>query len=280
LSNIRSALLASLASLLCAAASASEPVRIVSLNVCADQLLLELADREQIVALTHLSMDSEASYNHALATDIPQTQSSAEEVLALNPSLVIAGSYGQKHTIALLRKQGVHVEQMPIAQNLEGVLDNIRLMGTWLGKEQQSAQLVDSLQQRIDNLPAPGESRPLAAKFEANGYTVGASTLTGQMLDLAGFENIATHIGITHYGKITLESLLLRAPEVLIDSPYAEGAYSRAQALPKHPALRRSKLAPDVIRLLVNTTICAGPWTIDNLETLAQKRLDMQENSK
>ena len=260
-------------------AQAAEPVRVVSLNVCADQLLLELASPEQITALTHLATDSDAAYHHKRAVGYAQTRRTAEEVLALAPTLVIAGSFGQDHTIALLRQQGLRVEKMPIAQTLEEMFENIVLVGDWLGKNNKGELLVASLKRRLKLLPSTQSPQPLAAIFDANGYTVGESSLRGQMLTLAGFDNLATQIGVTHYGKIPLESLLVKAPDVLIDSPYSEGTYSRAQALPKHPALRRSQLAPVVIPLEVNSTICAGPWTIDNIETLAKHRLSMQTSS-
>lgn len=258
---------------------AQQPVRVVSLNVCADQLLLELASPDQITALTRLSTDSDASYHHQRAVGYAQTRKTAEEVLALEPTLVIAGSFGQDHTIALLRQQGLQVEKMRIAQTLEEMFDNIILVGDWLGKKDKGRLLVASLKRRLKQLPSTQQPQPLAAIFDANGYTVGDSSLRGQMLTLAGFDNLATQIGVSHYGKIPLESLLVRAPKVLIDSPYAEGTYSRAQALPEHPALRRSQLAPEVIPLRVNSTICAGPWTIDNIETLAKQRLSMQASS-
>jgi len=268
-----------LLSALVAPARAVEPIRVVSLNVCADQLLLELARPAQIVALTHLSTDSDASYHYQRAVGYPQTRRTAEEVLALEPTLVIAGSYGQDHTIALLRQQDLHVEQMPIAQTLEDMFNNILLVGSWLDKSEQAEQLVAELKTRLQQLPDQQEAKPLAAIFDANGYTVGASSLRGQMLELAGFENLANRIGISHYGKISLESLLAHQPQVIVDSPYAAGTYSRAQALPQHPALRRSALAPETVPLRVNSTICAGPWTIDNIETLAKRRTTMQDTT-
>lgn len=275
--SARATLLAmSLASALFAPARAAEPVRVVSLNVCADQLLLELAHPDQIVALTHLATDSDASYHYQRAVAYPQTRRTAEEVLALQPTLVIASSYGQDHTIALLRQQGLQVEKMPIAQTLDEVFENIERVGAWLDKERQGKQLVLKLKAQLLQLPEQKRPRPLAAIFDANGYTVGNSSLRGQMLELAGFDNLASNIGIERYGKISLESLLAHKPQVIVDSPYASDTYSRAQALPKHPALRLSKLAPDVIPLRVNSTICAGPWTIKNIETLAKSRVSMQ----
>lgn len=261
---------------LTAPAQATSAVRIVSLNVCADQLLLELADPEQILALTHLATDSDASYHHRRAIRHGQTRRTAEEVLALNPTLVIAGSFGQNHTIALLRQQNLSVEKMPIAQTLDAVFENILQVGDWLEKKEQSQQLVAQLKARLNNLPPQQPPRPLAVVFDANGYTAGSSSLRGQMLELAGFDNLASNIGISHYGKISLESLLAQKPQVIVDSPYAEGSYSRGQALTQHPALRHSALAPETIPLAVNSTICAGPWTIDNIEALANHRIRLQ----
>lgn len=253
--------------------------RVVSMNVCADQLLLELADAEQIVALSELSRHADASFHHVRAEQFPNTLPTAEQVLALQPSLVIASNFGQQHTIALLRQQGIRVEEMPIAQTLDEVFLNIRQLSLWLDQSKKGDALVAILKRRIESLANPVPPKPLAAIFDANGYTVGKHSLRGQMLELAGFDNMANTLGIQSYGKISLESLLVNTPAAIVDSPYATGTWSRAQALPLHPALRRSKFAPKVISLAVNSTICAGPWTIDNIEILTNQRIKMQNSA-
>src|SRR3546814_16458732 len=74
----------------CSVAAAAQPRRIVSMNMCADQLLIELADRGQIAALTELSRDPVLSFHAARAPSYPVADSSAEDVLMMRPDLVVS----------------------------------------------------------------------------------------------------------------------------------------------------------------------------------------------
>src|SRR5690606_39297055 len=62
-------------------AEAAAPRRIVSINACADQLLLALADRQQILALTHYARDPNMSFYADRAQGLPTIRGDAEQVL-------------------------------------------------------------------------------------------------------------------------------------------------------------------------------------------------------
>ncbi|MGH6782919.1 MAG: ABC transporter substrate-binding protein, partial [Sphingomonadaceae bacterium] len=63
----------------------ARPQRIVSLNLCADQYLMALADPQQIAALTPFARDPDMSAGAAMARKLPVARGHAEEVLARNP---------------------------------------------------------------------------------------------------------------------------------------------------------------------------------------------------
>lgn len=258
------------------AAHAEPPQRIVSINLCADQLLLLLADPEQISALTHLSHEPAASLFHDKALAYPTTKGLAEEVLPYQPDLVIAGEYGGIHTTTLLTKLGIRVEKLPIAENLDATLSNIRLIATLVGHPERGEAIVTHMQQRLATLSPRPEHPPLAAVYDPNGYSVGINSLRGQAIALAGWRNAGDELGISSYGSLSLESMVRIKPDALIDSPYTLNTYSRAEALSKHPALRGSKLHPHTITLPSNQTICEGPWLVDAIIQLQQERLALQ----
>jgi len=250
--------------------------RLVSINLCADQLLLELADPPQLASLSRLAHDAAASHHRERALAIPINDAQAEPVLALAPDAVIAGEYSSHYTVKLLEASGLTVHRLPIANSVDEVLDNLVTVGDWIGQPLRARQRVAALRQRLaavseaplsDDAPAP-----LAAVYDPNGYTVGPGSLRGDLLRRAGYRNVAEEAGIDGYGRLSLESLLMRAPDVLIDSPFSPGTWSRAQALSLHPALRQRGLAPTIITLSSADTICGGPWSIDLIERLARER--------
>ena len=275
----------------CHAANAAPAVLpdVVSINLCADQLLLELAAPDQIRSLSKLAVDPAASHHVARAAGLPTNDGGAEPVLALDADVVIVGEYSDRYTVRLLEARGQEVRTLPLADSVGGVLDNLQLVGDWIGRGDAARALVASLQARLDVVAAsnaleaaeaadPTPERPhapAAAVYDPNGYTVGPGTLRGEMLARAGFANVAEAAGIAGYGSLSLESVLRHAPDVLIDSPFSPGTWSRAQALSLHPALRSRGLRPDVITLASADTICGGPWTVTLIERLADERRDI-----
>lgn len=265
--------LALLVGLLASASNAyAAPQRIVSINLCADQLLMLLAEPEQIKAITHLSHEVSASYFYQQALHYPATKGLAEEILPYQPDLVIAGEYGQFHTTALLKQLGIRVETLPIANDLDTVFSNILKIAALSGHAAKGEKIVNELKQRLAKLEPISDQPPLAAVYEPNGYTVGAESLRGQMLTLAGWKNAGELAGVTSYGILDLETMVSLKPAALIDSPYSLNTYSRAEALARHPALMKTKLKPHVIRLPSASTICDGPWVVDLIEQLQHER--------
>lgn len=258
-----------------AVANEPAPKRIVSINLCADELLLLLADPQQISALTHLSHDQGASYFQTKALTYPTTTGLAEEVLPFKPDLVIAGEFGGIQTVNLLKKLGVRVETLPLANNMQQVFSNIELIAQLSGHPERGAAIVQTMQKRLAKLTPAETNPPLAAVYDPNGYTVGPESLRGQSMTLAGWRNAGELAGVRDYGSLSLETMVRLQPEALIDSPYTLNTYSRAEALAQHPALRGTGLHPKIISVPSNMTICDGPWILDTIETLQAQRLNL-----
>lgn len=272
-------LLAIIALLCCNVVRATEVTnklpKIASINMCSDQLVLLLAEPEQILSLSYLSHDAAGSYLYRKAREYPTNRGESEQMLSLQPDIVIAGQYSAKHTVKLLSEQGVRIETLPIANSLDDLYANIVNVAKWVGQEPKGQRIIKGLKERVVAqqiaLSYDVDTNPTAAYYGANGYTVGPKTLRGQALELSGWTNAAAQQGIEFFGALALESMVKVAPQAIIDSPYSEG-YSRAHQLLKHPALKASGLDPMVINIPSPQTICAGPWTVDMIELLFEKR--------
>ncbi|MBX2835966.1 MAG: ABC transporter substrate-binding protein [Gammaproteobacteria bacterium] len=247
---------------------------VVSINLCADQLTLVLAEPVQILSLSHLSHEEGGSVYVDLAKRYPTNTGLVEQVLPLQPDIVIAGQYTSRYTLRMLEAVGLRVEILPIADSIESMLGNITNLSIWLGQSRKGEALVKKLRQRVEALSSESLShRPRAAVYDPNGYTVGENSLRGEVLELAGWHNVASDVGITRYGQISLETLLILNPDATIESPYSPDTWSRAQALSLHPAIKSRGLDADVIQVPSAQTICGGPWTVDLIEQLRLKVL-------
>jgi len=257
-----------------------DSLRVASINLCADQLVLLLADKEQIVSVSNLSHDGAGSYFFKRAKNYKPNNGSAETIIRLQPDVVIAGQYSNPHTVRLLQDAGLQVQVLPIETSVDSVLENIVRVADWVGQSPRGAEWVSKLKVRLSRLKPAAEPKPIAAVYDPNGYTTGSSTLRGEMMSLAGWGNAASLAGIESYGKLTLEQLIHLKPVALIESPYSPGTYSRAQTMSQHPALYQSGLDPHVINVPSRMTVCGGPWTIDVIEQLQAERLTLQHHEQ
>src|SRR6185436_17792881 len=80
------------------AAPADAPPRLVSMNVCTDQLLLTLADPEQILGLSRFARDGWQAGKAADIARYPVLSGAAEDVLVIKPDIVVASAFDKRAT--------------------------------------------------------------------------------------------------------------------------------------------------------------------------------------
>ncbi len=249
--------------------AAEQPRRVVSINLCTDQLLLMLGEPGQIASVSHLAREPNSSYMAEQAARYPVNHARAEEILALKPDLILAGAYTDRSLIMLLKRLGYRVEPFPLASSIEDIRGNIRRMAGLIGREAAGAEMIEAMDQRLDYIKQQRPAiHPRAAFYQPNGYTGGIHTLQHSALELAGWENIAAEEGVVGYGAIDLERLVLARPLQLFTSSYAPGTHSRGQQLLQHPILERLTRGREPVEVAYKYWICGGPMIADAVEIL------------
>ncbi len=245
------------------------PERVVSINLCTDQLAMLLAAPGQLLSVSHLARDPRSSTMIEEAAAYPVNHASAEEVFLLNPDLVLAGSFTAPATLALLDRLGVPVVQLRPASSLDDVGAHIRLIGAALGREEAAEEMAVGFEADLAALSADPPHRPRAALYGANGYTSGADSLPGQVLRAVGFDNVATELGLSGGGMLALEQLILADPDVIIGGSRYPG-HSRAEDVPRHPALRELRAGGE--GLSDADWVCGTPHVLRAVTRLAAAR--------
>jgi iron complex transport system substrate-binding protein len=258
-------------SMLFAAAAGAEPRRVLSLNLCTDQLVLALADADAVVGVTRAARDCRYSAACAAAARVPVVQGTAEEVVALRPDLIVAGESGATTALAVARRLGVQTLVLPSADTLAAIRDQIGVLAQALGRSERGRALKAAFDRRLALVPSPAGPRPVAAIYQPNGFTSGAGSLADAVLARAGLSNYATEQHLGRAAAIPLEYLVLHPPDLLITDA-EEGAPSLAESMLWHPALRDAFPARRV-QIPASDWICGGPATLDALERLVQARL-------
>jgi iron complex transport system substrate-binding protein len=228
---------AALAILLAAAASrAEQPNRIVSANLCADRLVMALADRDRIVSLSKFATDPSLSTVAEQARGIPLNHADAEEIAASHPDLVIFGQYTQKASSDMLKGLGYQVYMLPHPRDLAGMRKTIRDLAARLGVPERGEALVNDIDTQINALPAHKPSR--AVFYAAGGWTTGKPSLADDLLHHFGAVNLASEAGIGTNGTLPLEKLIASAPDLIVVETMGDKTQvSLAEQLLEHPAL-------------------------------------------
>ena len=119
-----------------------KPRRIVSLNMCVDELVLRLADPQSIASVTWLSRDPTNSNVAALAARIPINHGLAEEIIPLKPDLVIAGVYTARTAVAMLKRVGIPVAEIDVPESLDDVRRQIREVAALVGERDKGEAII------------------------------------------------------------------------------------------------------------------------------------------
>ncbi|MEX0923642.1 MAG: ABC transporter substrate-binding protein [Rhodovibrionaceae bacterium] len=251
-----------------APAAGAAPQRVVSLNLCTDELLLLLAGRERIAAVSALADDPVYSPATELAEGLPETHGTAEEVLRLAPDLVLASRYSPSFTLELLRGQGIPVVLVEQPDSLADSRQNLRQVAKALGMEAEGETLLADFDARLRDAAAKAENLPgrRGLVLQARGYTHGAGSLIGELLALAGIENIAAELGYRGWAQIPLETLLRQQPEVIVVESQGQGDRSLAAAVLRHPAL--NSLDAEIVAVPERLWACGSPFLAESLERI------------
>jgi len=249
---------------------AAPPQRIVSINLCTDQLLLMLVAPERIASISALSLDPHSSYMAQAAEGHRLNHGKAEELLPLQPDLVLASGFAARPAVELMRRLGHRVEVLPLASDLDGIRDNIRRLAGLVGEDEKGERLIREMEQRLKNVTTNlPQQRPRGIFYQPRGYTSGQNTLQDEAMRLAGWSNVAAEVGISGYSSIGLEQLLMAQPEQIFTSSYAPGTSSLAQRQLQHPVIRRLTRLRPMVEIDYRLWICDGPMFADAVEALA-----------
>jgi iron complex transport system substrate-binding protein len=257
---------------------AAKPQRIASLNVCTDQLVIALAERSRIATVTFLAPNPDTSFYYREAKGLPINRGAAEEVLALKPDLIVAGTYTTPATTALLKKLGHRVELFDPDDSLKRMRKNIRRMALLLGESEKAEQLISNMDRRLAAVVQAGmKQQPVAVIFRANGFTMGKHSLINDILTLAGFRHLSAEMAMDQAGFLPLEKMIAADPALIIFGQYKPNHPSIAHQLLEHPALksllasRAGGKSRDSIIIPSNLWNCGGPFIAEAVEMLARK---------
>ncbi len=251
--------------LLFAQPARAEPRRIVSLDYCADQFVLALADRDQIAALSRGSRRDD-SYYRERAAGIRQTRGTLEEVLALRPDLIVRNWGGPWDAERVYARFGVPVLQVGDSPNFPLAREDVLDASRTIGHAERGAAIARDLGTRLARLAMHRSGAPVMY-LSGGGAVAGSGTMIDSVISAAGGRNIHTDAS---WQVLPLERLV-QAPPALIALGFFDTSRDRMNAWSpsRHPAVRRALANARTVSLPTAAISCEAWYAIDAAETIA-----------
>jgi len=230
-----------------AASMPAKPVRVMSLKICTDALLLDLLPPARIASVTFMAQEPAALRFWPQAARVAVNHGSAEEILATRPDLILTDPYMPASMRTLLAKSGARVLEVPPAENFQQIRAVTRMVARALGETARGEALIARMDRELAAVRARRPAKPVrVAEWGNGGYVPGAGGLFGAMLDAAGGASIVKG-GMGYYD---VEALIAADPDVLVYGDTYRGTASLRSDQDNHPALmkryagRRIRYAP------------------------------------
>jgi len=238
-----------------AASAWAEPVlvRVVSVTVGTDELLLALAEPGQVAALSHLATEKEFSAVAEEASRYPKlARGDAEAILKFNPTLVLAANYTPAELVELVRRTGVRVIVFAHYNTLDESNANLRLLARELGGEApaRAERIVADCEARVRALALKlaGVKPVRVIAPSTYGVIAGADTTFQDKCDHAGAVNLASTLGklVGHQAPPNEQMLAWPIDRVVVAGDTLEVALAPFREIPPYqfmPAVKEGRAA-------------------------------------
>jgi iron complex transport system substrate-binding protein len=262
----------------------SLPNKIISLAPSATEIAFALGLDDKVVGVDSYS-DYPYNFTAWIAagnmTSIGDFSAPNMEVIAsLEPDLILATGGVQGPTIDTMRELGYKVLVLNPA-NINGVLQNIELVGNATGKTVEAKTLIDSISSRIDavvNKVASANSNP-TVYYEVwydptSLWTAGSKAWQNELIVKAGGINIFADQDLDYF-QSSAEAVIERSPDVILlpEEGMGKGApfWVSLDAVKARPGWSSISAVQNdrLVKVDSNTIARAGPRVADIIEDLA-----------
>ena len=194
-----------------------DPDRVVVLAPSAAQTMWELDEEGSVVGLPTGPTTAylEGSGNRTDVTNQDGTVN-REQVVGLEPDLVLAPNIVPNETVSQLRDAGLTVYKVDFGRSLDSITTKVSLFGRFTGACERAAQVNEEFNASLEEIRADApEDRPRVAYFFFN-VTASKGTFIHDAIETAGGDNIAADVGDRPYPPLSDEIVAERNPQWVV----------------------------------------------------------------
>jgi iron complex transport system substrate-binding protein len=259
------------------------PETIISLAPSSTEIAFALGLGDKIVGVTqYCNYPPEALDKPKIGGFSPtEVDVSMEQIVAINPDLILATETHLSEVVPKLEQfvpDSTILVLKTLTEDFDVVFDAINLVGECTGTEDEAAQIVAGMKQRIEavtnktgNLSDSERPRVLYIVWHDPIFAIGGGTLGNTLIEAAGGVNVfQDQAGAP---VVDLETVIARNPQVIL----ASGAMGAGLDLPYQFALNEDRLK--VVDARINNRVYPvnddltgrpGPRIVEALEQLAK----------
>ncbi|WP_322795594.1 ABC transporter substrate-binding protein [Tepidiforma sp.] len=231
------------------------PRRIHTMSAGIDEITLSLVTLDRVVGVGSATKNPDITFLAPYVQGLPTVAREPEPVIRLSPELVIATPTQRAELVVAIEKVGIPVIQLDLDPTPAGRINAILLLGYIYGEEERAIALADEVAARYGALVSvtsakPESQKPVVAsltKYTAL-YIAGSGTTGDGIITSAGGRNGGTMAGVKGNKQITLETVVLANPDIIIiPMPAKQGEAFKAELLGEPvlqgvPAIRNGKV--------------------------------------
>ena len=193
-----------------------QPDEIVTLNPSAAQTMWEIGAEDRVTGVSQYAMYLDGAEERTDITD-EEGGTSVEQVIDLEPDLVLAPNTIPEDTVDQLRTEGdLTVYHFESATSIDDVREKTELIGQLVGECEGAEDTVAWMDDELEEVADRIEGEEPTIYFEFFETTAGQDTFQDDVLSTAGGENVAAAAGIEGWGQMSQEQLAEQNPDWLL----------------------------------------------------------------
>ena len=203
------------------------PKRIVTLSMSTDEVMLGLVESSRMAAVNGLLDDPVSSNVTELVKTVPKRigNPTVEEIMALQPDLVIVPDWGDLTMVPSLREAGLRVVVCKGARNLAEIRETITLLAAAAGVSQRGEKLLAMMDEKLTGIQEkvakiPQEERKTVVLISLMAGYGGLGSSFDEACRYAGVVNGRAELGIRDFQVMTKEQLVQIDPDILFLPTY------------------------------------------------------------
>lgn len=253
-------------------AAAAPPARVASINLSADEVLVDILPPGRLVGVTRFADDADDSN---VAGRVPAAayrfaKADLERLVALRADLVVVSEYTDADFLALVERSGIRSYRMRGLGSLAGIRAALLALGEAVGEPAAAQRLVAEYDRKLHALArAVAGVRQPRVLYWSQGVTAGAGTTLTALIEAAGGRSVGRELGLAGIVPLGAERAFVADPDVILlgNWPGAEASLHDEPLLGQLRAVREGR----VITLPNKLLVAVSHYTADAAWALAHR---------